>query len=205
MHYYSPSNNDINFPAGILQFPFFDFEADDAVNYGAIGCVIGHEMTHGFDDQGRQYDAKGNLNDWWTKEDAEKFKAKSDALADEYNAFKIQDSLHVNGQLTLGENLADLGGISIAYEAFTKTQQFKEGKKIDGFTPAQRFFLSYAQVWRTNVLPEEEVQRLLIDPHSPSQVRVNVPLENIDAWYIAIDVKPGEKMYKPANERIRIW
>jgi putative endopeptidase len=203
--YYSPSNNDINFPAGILQFPFFDFEADDAVNYGAIGCVIGHEMTHGFDDQGRQYDAKGNLIDWWTKEDAEKFKAKADALAHEYDEFKIQDSLHVNGRLTLGENLADLGGISIAYEAFSKTQQFKEGKKIDGFTPARRFFLSYAQMWRTNVLPEEEAQRLLIDPHSPSQARVNVPLENIDAWYSAFDVKPGEKMYKPPNERIRIW
>ena len=146
MHNYTPSNNDINFPAGILQFPFFDFEADNAINYGAIGCVIGHEMTHGFDEQGRQYDAKGNLNDRWTKEGSEKFKAKSDALAQQYDEFKIQDSLHVNGRLTLGENLADLGGISIAYEAFTRTQQFKEGKKIDGFIPAQRFFLSYPQV-----------------------------------------------------------
>lgn len=130
MHNYTPSNNDINFPAGILQFPFFDFDADNAINYGAIGCVIGHEMTHGFDDQGRQYDAKGNLNDRWTKEGAEKFKAKSDAQAQQYDEFKIQGSLHVNGRLTLGENLADLGGISIAYEAFTRTQQFKEAKKL---------------------------------------------------------------------------
>jgi putative endopeptidase len=130
MYNYTPSNNDINFPAGILQFPFFDFDADNAINYGAIGCVIGHEMTHGFDDQGRQYDAKGNLNDRWTKEGAEKFKAKSDAQAQQYDEFKIQGSLHVNGRLTLGENLADLGGISIAYEAFTRTQQFKEAKKL---------------------------------------------------------------------------
>lgn len=137
---YNSRNNEITFPAGILQFPFFDFEADDAVNYGGIGVVIGHEMTHGFDDQGRLSDPQGNLTDWWTKEDAEKFKERANKLAELYSGFTVNDSLHLNGKLTLGENLADLGGINIAYEAFTKTQQFKEGKKIDGFTPAQRFF-----------------------------------------------------------------
>ncbi|MDB5198681.1 MAG: family metallopeptidase [Chitinophagaceae bacterium] len=202
---YNSSNNEITFPAGILQFPFFDFEADDAVNYGGIGVVIGHEMTHGFDDQGRLSDPQGNLTDWWTKEDADKFKTRSNAVADLYSGFTVQDSLHLNGRLTLGENLADLGGINIAYEAFTKTQQFKEGKKIDGFTPAQRFFLGFAQVWRENILPEEAAQRVLTDPHSPGSYRVNGPLPNIDAWYNAFDVKPGEKLYKLPDQRIKIW
>ena len=202
---YNANNNEITFPAGILQFPFFDFDADDAVNYGAIGCVIGHEMTHGFDDQGRLFGPDGNLIDWWTKEDADKFKAKADEVADEYNAFTILDTLHVNGRLTLGENLADLGGVNIAYEAFMKTKQFKEGKKIDGFTPAQRFFLSYAQIWRSNILPDEAARRLLTDPHSPGIARVNEPLRNIDAWYTAFDVKEGDKMYKPQDKRIKIW
>ncbi|MEP6583947.1 MAG: M13 family metallopeptidase, partial [Ginsengibacter sp.] len=145
---YSPTNNDITFPAGILQFPFFDFGADDAVNYGGIAAVIGHEMTHGFDDQGRQFDANGNLKDWWQKEDGDKFKGRADQVASQYDALTVLDTIHINGKLTLGENLADLGGLNIAYEAFTKTSQFKEGKKIDGFTPQQRFFLSWAQVWR---------------------------------------------------------
>jgi putative endopeptidase len=202
---YNSSNNEITFPAGILQFPFFDFEADDAVNYGGIGVVIGHEMTHGFDDQGRLSDPQGNLTDWWTKEDADKFKTKANNVAELFNGFTILDSLHVNGKLTLGENLADLGGINIAYEAFTKTQQFKDGKKIDGFTPAQRFFLGFAQVWRENTLPEEAAQRILTDVHSPGIHRVNGPLRNIDAWYDAFDVKPGDKMYKPPDQRIKIW
>ena len=202
--YYNDANNEIVFPAGILQFPFFDFEADDAVNYGGIGAVIGHEMTHGFDDEGRQFAADGNLKDWWTKSDADKFKTKADEVVAQYNAYTV-DTLHVNGRLTLGENLADLGGLSIAYEAFTKTKQFKEGKKIDGFTPAQRFFLNWAQVWRTNVLPRTAAQLILTDPHSPGNYRGNGPLTNIDAWYEAFDIKPGDKMYKAPEQRTRIW
>ncbi|MGI8636609.1 MAG: M13 family metallopeptidase, partial [Segetibacter sp.] len=154
--YYSPVNNEIVFPAAILQFPFFDFGADDAINYGGIGAVIGHEMTHGFDDQGRQYAATGKLEDWWTKEDADKFKTRADQVVNLYGGFTVLDTLHLNGRLTLGENLADLGGLSMAYEAFIKTKQFKDGQKIDGFTPAQRFFLSWAQIWRSNTLPEYE-------------------------------------------------
>lgn len=203
--YYNPSNNEIVFPAGILQTPFFDFEADDAVNYGGIGAVIGHEMTHGFDDQGRQFAADGNLKEWWTKADADKFKVRADEVVAQYNSYTVLDTLHVNGRLTLGENLADLGGLSIAYEAFTKTPQFKEGKKIDGFTPAQRFFINWAQVWRSNTLPETAAQLILTDPHSPGLYRGNGPLTNIDAWYDAFGVKEGDKMYKPADKRTKIW
>ncbi|HLX92205.1 MAG TPA: M13 family metallopeptidase [Puia sp.] len=203
--YYQPTNNEIVFPAGILQYPFFDFAADDAVNYGGIAAVIGHEMTHGFDDEGRKYAADGNLKDWWTKDDAAKFTKKANEVVEQYSAFTVLDTLHVNGKLTLGENLADLGGLSIAYEAFTKTPQFKEGKKIDGFTPAQRFFINWAQVWRTNILPETASQLVLTDSHSPGMYRANAPLENIDAWYQAFDVKPGDKMYKSENERTKIW
>ena len=203
--YYNPSYNEIVFPAGILQFPFFEFGADDAVNYGGIGSVIGHEMTHGFDDQGSQFAADGNLKNWWAKEDATKFKSRADLVVNQYNSFTVLDTLHVNGRLTLGENLADLGGLSIAYEAFTKTKQFKEGKKIDGFTPQQRFFLSWAQVWRNNALPETQAQLILTDPHSPGIHRANGPIINMDAWYEAFDVKPGDKMYKAPQERIKIW
>lgn len=202
---YSPTNNDITFPAGILQSPFFDFEADDAINYGGIGAVIGHEMTHGFDDQGRQFAANGNLKDWWTKEDAEKFTERANMVVNQYNNFTVLDTIHVNGKLTLGENLADLGGLNIAYEAFTHTKQFKEGKKIDGFTPTQRFFLNWAQVWRSNTLPETEAQLILTDPHSPGMHRANGPIVNMDAWYDAFDIKPGDKMYKAPDQRIKIW
>ncbi len=202
---YSPNNNDITFPAGILQFPFFDFGADDAVNYGGIAAVIGHEMTHGFDDQGRQFDAVGNLKDWWQKEDADKFKTKADEVVKQYDALTVQDTIHVQGRLTLGENLADLGGLSIAYEAFSKTKQFKDGKKIDGFTPQQRFFLSWAQVWRSNTLPETEAQLIKTDPHSPGQHRTNAPITNIDAWYAAFNIQPGDKMYKAPEQRTHIW
>jgi putative endopeptidase len=202
---YSSTNNDLTFPAGILQFPFFDFGADDAVNYGGIGAVIGHEMTHGFDDQGRQSDAVGNLRDWWLPEDGEKFKVKAQQVVDEYNGFTVDDSIHVNGKLTLGENLADLGGLNIAYEAFTKTKEFKDNKMIDGFTPTQRFFLSWAQVWRGNILPDNAAQLILTDPHSPAQHRVNGSVVNIDAWYKAFDVKPGDAMYKKPEDRIKIW
>jgi len=203
--YYNPANNEIAFPAGILQFPFFDFGADDAVNYGGIAAVIGHELTHGFDDEGRQYAADGNLKNWWTDEDAKKFTERADLVVKQYNAFVVNDSLHVNGQLTLGENLADLGGLNIAYAAFKKTPEGQSNKKIDGFTPDQRFFLSWAQVWRANILPEFSAQLILTDPHSPGMARCNGPVSNIDAWYKAFDVKPGDKMYKPENERIKIW
>ena len=202
---YNPSSNDITFPAGILQFPFFDFGADDAVNYGGIAAVIGHEMTHGFDDQGRQFDAIGNLNDWWSKPDADKFKVKANEVVQQYNALTVLDTVHVKGELTLGENLADLGGLSMAYEAFSKTEQFKKGKKIDGFTPQQRFFLSWAQIWRSNILPESAAQLILTDPHSPGEHRANAPVTNIDAWYDAFKVKQGDAMYKPKDQRTRIW
>nr|WP_228724411.1 M13 family metallopeptidase [Spirosoma sp. KUDC1026] len=203
--YYSPVNNEIAFPAAILQFPFFDFEADDAINYGGIGAVIGHEMTHGFDDSGRQYDADGTLRDWWSKADADNFKKRADQVKEQFFGFKVLDSIKVNGQLTLGENLADLGGLAIAYDAFKKTAQGKSKTKIDGFTPDQRFFLSWAQVWRINVLPETQAQLILTDPHAPGMYRCNGPVANIDAWYQAFNIQPGDKMYKPKDERIRVW
>ncbi|HEY4326040.1 MAG TPA: M13 family metallopeptidase [Mucilaginibacter sp.] len=203
--YYNPINNEIVFPAGILQFPFFDFGADDAVNYGGIGAVIGHEMTHGFDDQGRQFDADGTLRDWWTKDDADKFKSRADQVVAQYNAFTVLDTLHVNGKLTLGENLADLGGLNVAYAAFKKTKEGQSHKKIDGFTPDQRFFLSWAQVWRSSQRPETAAQRILTDPHSPEEYRANAPITNIDAWYAAFDVKPGDKMYKKQEDRTKVW
>lgn len=203
--YYNPANNEIVFPAGILQFPFFDFGADDAINYGGAAAVIGHELTHGFDDQGRQYAADGNLKEWWTVKDAKQFTERADKVVNQYNAYTVNDSLHLNGRLTLGENLADLGGLNIAYEAFKKTDEGKSDKKIDGFTPDQRFFLSWAQVWRANITPEFGAQLVLVDPHSPGMYRCNGPLTNIDAWYKAFNVQPGDKMYKPESERIKIW
>ncbi len=203
--YYNPSFNEIVFPAGILQFPFFDFGADDAINYGAIGAVIGHEMTHGFDDQGRQYDQNGNLKDWWTKVDAEKFKAKTQAIVNQYNQYAVLDNLKVNGNLTLGENIADIGGLAIAYQAFKMTEQGKRNEKVDGLTADQRFFLSFAQVWRIKLRDEAIRMRINTDPHSPAMYRVNGPLSNTDAFYIAFNIKPGDKMYRPENERVRIW
>jgi len=203
--YYSAQKNEIVFPAGILRFPFFDFEADDAINYGGIGAVIGHEMTHGFDDQGRQFDADGNLHDWWTKADADEFKKRADEVVAQYNGYVILDTLHVNGRLTLGENLADLGGLSIAYEAFKHTKQGKGNTKIDGFTPDQRFFLNWAQVWRSNILPDAAAQRILTDSHSPGVHRANGPLTNMEAFYKAFDVKEGDKMYKAPEKRTKIW
>lgn len=203
--YYSPVNNEIAFPAAILQFPFFDAAADDAINYGGIGAVIGHEMTHGFDDSGRQYDADGNLRDWWTKDDAAKFKERAGKVEAQFFGYKVLDTLAVNGKLTLGENLADLGGLAIAYDAFKKTKQGKGNVAIDGFTPDQRFFLSWAQVWRINVLPEQQAQLILTDPHAPGQYRCNGPLSNIDAWYRAFNVKAGDKLYKAPGDRIRVW
>ena len=203
--YYNPSFNEIVFPAGILQFPFFDFSADDAINYGAIGAVIGHEMTHGFDDQGRQYDKDGNLKDWWTPVDATKFTSKANVVVDQYNKFTVLNNLNVNGSLTLGENLADIGGLAIAYEAFKLTDQGKGTEKIDGLTPDQRFFLSYAQVWRIKDRDETLRMRIQTDPHSPEMFRVNGPLSNMPEFYEAFGIKPGDKMYKPEGERVKVW
>lgn len=203
--YYNPAFNEIVFPAGILQYPFFDFSADDAVNYGGIGGVIGHEMTHGFDDQGRQYDAEGNLKDWWTEEDGKKFEQKAGVVVTQFNNYTVLDTMHVNGELTLGENLADLGGLAIAYEAFKKTAQGKSGEKIDGFTPDQRFFLSWAQVWRANTRPEEIATRIVTDPHSPNEWRCNGPLSNMQEFYNAFDIKTGDKMYRAADQRAKVW
>jgi putative endopeptidase len=203
--YYNPPMNEIVFPAGILQPPFFDPMADDAVNYGGIGAVIGHEMTHGFDDQGRQYDSKGNLRDWWTKEDADKFNAKAAIVGKQYDAFSPLDSVHVNGKLTMGENLADLGGLTIAYQAFEKTPQAKGGQKIDGFTPEQRFFLAYGQIWRTNVRDEYIRQQVQTDPHSPAQYRTNGPLMNMPEFYKAFGCQDGNKMMRAAADRSKIW
>jgi len=203
--YYNPSFNEIVFPAAILQFPFFDFGADDAVNYGGIGAVIGHEMTHGFDDQGAQYAADGNLKNWWTPEDQKDFKAKTQVLVNQYNDFKILDSLHINGELTLGENIADLGGLAIAYQAFKKTKEGQSNEKIDGFTPDQRFFLSWAQIWRGKATPEFTMQQLKTDPHSPSEARANVPLSNFAPFYKAFGVKEGDKMWRTEKDRAVIW
>lgn len=203
--YYNPTFNEIVFPAGILQFPFFNMSADDAVNYGAIGLVIGHEMTHGFDDQGRQYDAQGNLKDWWTAKDADLFKGKAAKVVDQYNKFVVLDSLHVNGELTLGENLADFGGLAIAWDAFQLTEQAKSTDKIDGFSPAQRFFLGYAQVWRLINRPETMRTRITTDPHSPEEARVNIPLSNFEPFYQAFGVTEKHKLFRPAADRARVW
>lgn len=203
--YYSPTLNEIVFPAGILQFPFFDPNADDAVNYGGIGAVIGHEISHGFDDTGSQYDKDGNLKNWWTAEDREKFNTRTKLLGQQYDAYTVLDSIHVNGKLTMGENIGDLGGLSAAYTAFKMTKQGQSNEKIDGFTPDQRFFLSWAQVWRGNILPETAAQLIKIDTHSPGPYRTIGPLVNMDEWYKAFDVKPGDKLYKKPEDRVKIW
>lgn len=203
--YYNATLNEIVFPAGILQFPFFDPDADDAVNYGGIGAVIGHEMSHGFDDNGSKYDADGTLRNWWTDEDRSKFEIKADALAHQFDGYTVLDTLHVNGKLTLGENIGDLGGLNVAYEAFKMTKQGQSNELIDGLTPDQRFFLSWAQVWRTNTLPQTAAQLLKTDTHSPGQYRAIGPLVNMDAWYEAFDVKENNKLYKKPEARIRIW
>lgn len=203
--YYNPAFNEIVFPAGILQYPFFSDQADDAINYGGIGGVIGHEMTHGFDDQGAQYDADGNLKNWWLPEDEQKFKQKTAMVVKQFDAYTVLDSVHVNGQLTLGENLADLGGLAIAYEAFKKTKQGQSQEKIDGFTPDQRFFLSWAQVWRSSSRDEQAALMIKTDPHSPSIWRCNGPLSNMPEFYQAFNVKPGDKMYRPDSLRAKVW
>jgi putative endopeptidase len=203
--YYNAVNNEIVFPAGILQYPFFHPDADDAFNYGAIGAVIGHEISHGFDDSGSQYDADGTLRNWWTAEDRARFMERAAKLKEQFDAYTVLDTLHVNGKLTMGENIGDLGGLNAAYEAFKMTDQWKSKKKIDGFTPDQRFFLSWAQVWRSNTLPDTKAQLITTDSHSPAEYRTIGAPVNMDAWYEAFNVKPGDKLYKKPEDRIRIW
>jgi len=203
--FYQASLNSINFPAGILQPPFFDADADDAVNYGAIGAVIGHEMSHGFDDRGRQFDAKGNLRDWWTAADADAYKVQANRVADQFSSYTVNDTLHVNGRLTLGENIADLGGLAVAYNAMEKAIAGKPRTKIDGYTPEQRFFLAYARIWRAADRPEGLRTRVLTDAHSPAHWRVNGPLSNLKEFHDAWGCKDGDGMVRPVDLRARIW
>ena len=203
--YYNPTTNEICFPAGILQVPFFDPTADDAFNYGAIGVVIGHEMTHGFDDQGRQYDKDGNMHDWWKDVDAKNFTERTDKYADFFSKIKVLPDLNANGRLTLGENLADHGGLQVAYTAFLNATKRNPLPVIDGLTPAQRFFVAYAGVWAGNITEAEIRNRTKSDPHSLGRWRVNGALPHIDAWYEAFGVKAGDKMYLPKSERLPLW
>ena len=203
--YYNPTTNEICFPAGILQRPFFDPKADAAFNYGAIGVVIGHEMTHGFDDQGRQYDANGNLHDWWTADDAKGFEKRAKLYSDFFDGIEVLPGLHANGKFTLGENLADHGGLQVAFNAFKHATANKPLKTIDGLTPDQRFFIAYAGVWGQNITDQEIRNRVKRDPHSLGEWRVNGALPHIDAWYKAFNVKKGDKMYLPENQRLELW
>jgi putative endopeptidase len=203
--YYNPTTNEICFPAAILQPPFFDVDADDATNFGAIGVVIGHEMTHGFDDQGRMFDQYGNMTDWWTEEDSEKFQAAAEKLAAQFDQIVVVKDQHANGHLTLGENIADQGGLRIAYDAFKTTQQYRDGKEIDGFTPTQRFYLSYGRIWADNMTDEAIFQQTKSDPHSIGRYRVNATLRNIDTFFDAFGIKAGDKMWLDPADRAIIW
>ncbi|HHX31053.1 MAG TPA: M13 family metallopeptidase, partial [Bacteroidales bacterium] len=203
--YYSPSSNEICFPAGILQPPFFFIDGDDAINYGGIGVVIGHEMTHGFDDQGRKFDKDGNLTDWWTEEDAIRFDERSKVLVDYFDNIMVLDTVPANGTFTLGENIADHGGLQVSYNAFQKTAQAQSEEKLDGFTPAQRFFLSYAGLWAGNVRDAEVLRLTKVDPHSLGKWRVDGALPHIDAWYEAFNIDSSAPMYLAKEERASIW
>ena len=203
--YYNPTTNEICFPAGILQYPFFDPQADEAFNYGAIGVVIGHEMTHGFDDQGRQYDAEGYMNDWWTETDAAGFDERAKMYAAFFSAIKVLPDLNANGELTLGENLADHGGLQVSWHAYKNATARKPLKAKDGHTADQRFFLAYAGVWGQNITEQEIRNRTKSDPHSLGEWRVNGALPHIDAWYDAFGVKPGDKLYLPKEQRLQLW
>ena len=203
--YYNPTTNEICFPAGILQYPFFDMKADDAFNYGAIGVVIGHEMTHGFDNHGRQYDKDGNLRDWWTAEDAKKFEERTQVLVDWFDKIEVLPGLHANGKLTLGENIADYGGLQVAFQAFHNAVKDAPLGVVDGFTPEQRFYLAYAGVWAANIRDEEIRLRTQTDEHSLGRWRVNATLPHIDGWYEAFGVKEGDPMYLAPDKRASIW
>ena len=206
--YYQPNRNEIVFPAGILQPPFFYANADDAVNYGGIGAVIGHEMTHGFDDQGRQFDADGNLRDWWSPQSAAEFKKRSQAIVNQYSEYEPLPGQHVNGELTQGENIADIGGVKLAYaalqKALAKNPQARD-QKIDGFTPEQRFFLSFANIWRSKIRDEDQKMRLTTDPHSPAHFRVNGPLSDLPEFQKAFGIPDGSPMVRAADKRVNIW
>ena len=203
--YYNPTTNEICFPAGILQVPFFDPTADDAFNYGAIGVVIGHEMTHGFDDQGRHYDKDGNMKDWWTDKDGKNFNERADLYANFYSNIKVLPDLNANGRFTLGENLADHGGLQVAYEAFKEATKDSPLPVIDGLTPEQRFFIAYAQVWAANITEAEIRNRTKSDPHSLGMWRVNGALPHVSMWYDAFNVKPSDKLFVPAEQRLNLW
>ena len=204
--YYNPRYNEIVFPAAILQPPFYDYKADAAVNYGGIGAVIGHEISHGFDDSGARFDAEGNLNNWWTDKDLEEFETLGNDLAEQYSAIEVLDSVYINGKFTLGENIGDLGGVNAAYDGLQiHLKDHENPGKIDGFTPEQRFFLSWATVWRTKMRDEALKNRIKTDSHSPGMYRAYVPLQNIDAWYDAFAIKEGDKMYVKPEDRVRIW
>jgi len=205
--YYTPVKNEIVFPAAILQPPFFDPNADPAVNYGGIGAVIGHEITHGFDDQGRKSDGGGMLRDWWTADDAAKFEAQATKLGAQYEAYKFPQlpDQHIIGRLTMGENIGDLGGILLALDAYKRSLNGKPAPVIDGFTGEQRVFLGWAQVWRTLQRDDQLRQMLATNPHSPGAIRALAPLRNVDAWYSAFDVKEGDANYIKPEDRVRIW
>lgn len=203
--YYNPGMNEIVFPAAILQPPFFDALADDAANYGGIGAVIGHEISHGFDDEGSKYDGDGNLKNWWTEADRDAFEKLTSRLVTQFEGYEPLPGRKLNGKLTLGENIADLSGMAIAFKAYRMSLDGKDGPVIDGHTSAQRFFLSWAQIWRRKYREDELIRRLVIDPHSPSSFRANGPISNLDAFYEAFDVKPGDKLFKPKADRIQIW
>ncbi|WP_455592017.1 M13 family metallopeptidase [Bacteroides sp.] len=203
--YYNPTTNEICFPAGILQYPFFDMNADDAFNYGAIGVVIGHEMTHGFDDQGRQYDKDGNLKDWWTEEDAKNFEARAAVMANFFDSIQVAPGVYANGKFTLGENIADHGGLQVSYQAFKNATANAPLKDENGFTPEQRFFLSYANVWAGNIRPEEILRLTKIDPHSLGKWRVDGALPQIGTWYEAFNITEKDPMYLPVDKRVSIW
>ena len=203
--YYNPSSNEICFPAGILQPPFFFMDGDDAINYGGIGVVIGHEMTHGFDDQGRKFDKDGNLTDWWTEDDATRFDERAKVLVEYFDNIVVVDTVHANGTFTLGENIADHGGLQVSYNAFQKTAQGQSEEKIDGYTPAQRFFLSYAGLWAGNVRDAEVLRLTKIDPHSLGKWRVDGALPHINAWYEAFNIDSSAPMYIPNEKRASIW
>jgi endothelin-converting enzyme/putative endopeptidase len=203
--YYDATMNEIVFPAGILSPPFFDVNADDAANYGGIGAVIGHEFSHGFDDEGRKFDGDGNLRDWWTEEDNERFQARATRLGEQYDGYNPIDDMNVNGAFTMGENIGDLAGVTMAYRAYQLSLNGKEAPIIDGYSGDQRFFMGWAQVWRRLYRDDELRRRLKVDPHSPSEYRTNGTVINIDAFHEAFGTQPGDGMWKLAEERVRIW
>ena len=205
--YYNPGNNEIVLPAAMFIIPGVpDSLADDAMMYAYVGgSTIGHEITHGFDDEGRQFDAKGNLRDWWTKEDMKKFNDRTKPMVDQFNGYTVLDSMHINGKASLGENIADLAGVILGYQAFQKTEQAKKGLKIDGYTPDQRYFMAYALSWLGHQRDERLARQIMTDVHAPAKQRVNGPLSNIPEFYKAFNVKPGDAMYRPEDQRVKIW